>query len=265
MVRTAFSRQRSRGVRYPRMDPPPEPPDGTAEAARLAAAALAAAADLAPHAGGKTVDKTIETLGRCREATADGALPELGAVGKLEFKPGNTKALQSPACGEYLEALTAYKAIVMARDERRTQELLAALVEGYGDHLERLKRERSGLDFEDLELITRDLLTGNEGIRLCPTPSDSTTCWWTSSRTSTPAAERAARPAGTRQPVPRRGRAPVDLRLSQCRRRGVQRAPRRGGRGGQGAERDRELPQPPRGAGRDRPRLHAAVGGASSR
>ena len=54
----------------------------------------------------------------------------------------------------------------MARDERRTQELLAALVEGYGGHLERLKRERSGLDFEDLELITRDLLKDNEGIRL---------------------------------------------------------------------------------------------------
>ena len=51
MVRTAFSWQRSRGVRYPRMELPPEPPDGSAEAARLAAAALAAAADLEPHGG----------------------------------------------------------------------------------------------------------------------------------------------------------------------------------------------------------------------
>ncbi len=165
MVRTAFSWQRSRGVRHPRMELPPEPPDGTAEAARLAATALAAASDLEPQAGGKTVARTIEKLERCREATAGGRLPELGALKNFDFKPGNTKALQSGPCSEYLEALAAYRTIVMARDERRTQELLAALVEGYGTHLERLKRERSGLDFEDLELITRDLLAGNEGIR----------------------------------------------------------------------------------------------------
>ncbi len=166
MVRTAFSWQRSRGFRYPRMELPPEPPDGSAEAARLAAAALAAASDLEAQAGGKTVARTIEKLERCREATVDGALPELGVLNGFDFKPGNTKALQSAACDEYLEALGAYRSIVMARDERRTQELLAALVEGYGGHLERLKRERSGLDFEDLELITRDLLKDNEGIRL---------------------------------------------------------------------------------------------------
>jgi len=165
MVRTAFSWQRSRGVRHPRMELPPEPPDGKAEAARLAAAALAAAADLEPSAGATTVDRAIEKLERCREATAGGALPELGALSGLEFKPGRVKALQSGPCGEYLEAVGAYRSVVMARDERRTQELLAALVEGYGAHLDRLKRERSGLDFEDLELITRDLLEGNEGIR----------------------------------------------------------------------------------------------------
>jgi ATP-dependent exoDNAse (exonuclease V) beta subunit len=165
MVRTAFSWQRSRGRRYPHMELPPEPPDGTAEAARLASAALAAAADLEPSTGTKTVATAIERLQRCREATANGALPELGALKGFAFKPGNTRALGSAPCTQYLDALAAYRSVVMARDERRTQEMLAALVEGYGGHLERLKRDRSGLDFEDLELITRDLLDKDEGIR----------------------------------------------------------------------------------------------------
>jgi ATP-dependent helicase/nuclease subunit A len=43
--------------------------------------------------------------------------------------------------------------------------MLRALLELYGDRYERLKRARSGLDFEDLELITRDLLAGDPGLR----------------------------------------------------------------------------------------------------
>ena len=43
--------------------------------------------------------------------------------------------------------------------------MLRALLELYGERYERLKRERSGLDFEDLELIARDLLSEHEGLR----------------------------------------------------------------------------------------------------
>ena len=43
--------------------------------------------------------------------------------------------------------------------------MLRALLELYGDRYARLKRGRSGLDFEDLELIARDLLDGDEGLR----------------------------------------------------------------------------------------------------
>ena len=89
MVRTAFSWQRSRGVRHPRMELPPEPPDGTAEAARLAAAALAAAADLEPSAGG---DDRRRARSRSWSAAArrppDGGLPALGALSGFDFKPG---------------------------------------------------------------------------------------------------------------------------------------------------------------------------------
>ena len=71
-----------------------------------------------------------------------------------------------------------------AEREHRDHALLRALLELYGDRYERLKRERSGLDFEDLELIARDLLAGT---RACarPTRRASSTCWSTSSRTRT--------------------------------------------------------------------------------
>ena len=80
------------------------------------------------------------------------------------------------------------------------------------------KRERSGLDFEDLELVdarpagagrgaargVRGALRARAGGRV---PGHE------------PAPERAARPAVARQPVPRRRREPVDLPLPQRRRR----------------------------------------------
>jgi ATP-dependent helicase/nuclease subunit A len=51
------------------------------------------------------------------------------------------------------------------RLEYRTHAMLRVLLELYGLRYERLKRGRSGLDFEDLELAARDLLAGGEGLR----------------------------------------------------------------------------------------------------
>ena len=85
-----------------------------------------------------------------------------------------------------------------------------------------------------------------------------------------PAPERADRAAGPRQPVPRRRREPVDLRLPQRGRRGVPRPLGGGRRGRARREHHGQLPQPRRGAGGDRPLLQldlarplrAARGGA---
>ena len=43
--------------------------------------------------------------------------------------------------------------------------MLRVLLELYGERYESAKRERSGLDFEDLELVARDLLAADEGLR----------------------------------------------------------------------------------------------------
>ena len=73
--------------------------------------------------------------------------------------------LATDACQEYREAFEAHRTFEVAEREHRDHTMLRALLELYGDRYERLKRERSALDFEDLELITRDLLSAHEGLR----------------------------------------------------------------------------------------------------
>ena len=53
----------------------------------------------------------------------------------------------------------------LAETEYAHHSMLRVLLDLYGDRYERLKLARSGLDFEDLELIARDLLRGDDGLR----------------------------------------------------------------------------------------------------
>ncbi len=87
------------------------------------------------------------------------------AVDELGLGAGKAKVLGTPACDEYREALDAYRSLCVDAEHARSHALLRALLELYGDRYERLKRERSGLDFEDLELLARDLLARDEGLR----------------------------------------------------------------------------------------------------
>ena len=146
MVRTAYSHLRSRGQRRPRLEET-FPPVPAGEADRLEAAAGAALAELALANGGRTVEKAIESVD-----------------GRTEIK-GRAKALETAACDEYREALAALRTLEVAEREHRDHTMLRALLELYGDRFERGKRERSALDFEDLELVARDLLAGDEGLR----------------------------------------------------------------------------------------------------
>jgi ATP-dependent exoDNAse (exonuclease V) beta subunit len=146
MVRTAYSHLRSRGERRPQLEEtlPPQP---AGEEERLEVAARAALAELAVAAGGVTVEKAIASI----EARA-------------EIK-GKAKALESETCGEYRDALAAYRTFEVAEREHRDHTMLRVLLELYGERYSRAKRERSGLDFEDLELVARDLLARDEGLR----------------------------------------------------------------------------------------------------
>ena len=146
MVRTAYSHLRSRGERRPRLEEtlPPQP---SGEADRLEAAALAALAELAVAPSGVTVDRAIVSI----EA-------------RSEMK-GKAKALESDTCEEYRDALAAFRTLEVAEREHRDHTMLRVLLELYGERYARAKRERSALDFEDLELVARDLLRRDEGLR----------------------------------------------------------------------------------------------------
>jgi ATP-dependent helicase/nuclease subunit A len=146
MVRTAYGHLRSRGQRHPAL-PETLPPVPAGEADRLEAAARAALAELAVAGGGKSVEKAIESIEE-----------------RCEIK-GRAKALETPVCEEYREALAAYTELEVAEREHRDHTMLRALLELYGERYERGKRDRSALDFEDLELVARDLLAGDDGLR----------------------------------------------------------------------------------------------------
>jgi ATP-dependent helicase/nuclease subunit A len=167
MVRTAHARLRSRGERFPRLQEA-QPPRVGSEAAGLDAAARAALGELqaAPvSASGTTAMRAIERcLGLLDRFAGPGQLPEPSDLEGLSFA-GRAKVLCTDACDEYRAALADYTALCTARREYLDHTMLRVLLELYGERYEEGKRRRSGLDFEDLELIARDLLAGSEGLR----------------------------------------------------------------------------------------------------
>jgi ATP-dependent helicase/nuclease subunit A len=147
MVRTAYSHLRSRGERHPHL-PETLPPRPAGEAERLEAAASAALAELGAAGAGSAVARAIECIEK-----------------RAPLKAGNAKALCTGACDEYRAAQAEHAALEVAEREHRDHTMLRALLELYDERYDAAKRERSGLDFEDLELVSRDLLAGDEGLR----------------------------------------------------------------------------------------------------
>jgi ATP-dependent helicase/nuclease subunit A len=166
MVRTAHARLRSRGRRRPQLEEA-QPPPVAGQRARLDAAVRAALRELGEAGDGKAVSRAIGRLESCAamlERVPAGALAVPRDLDGLSFG-GSAKALCSDACSEYREALAAYTQLCTAQREYRDHSLLRILLDLYGANYERGKRARSALDFEDLELLARDLLAGDEGLR----------------------------------------------------------------------------------------------------
>jgi ATP-dependent helicase/nuclease subunit A len=165
MTRTAYAHLRSRGEAEPELPEIDEPRPGD-ELERAREAVDAALAEIA-GAEGTTVEGNRARLERCRallEGLEPGGLPEADAFAEMALK-GAAKALKGPACEAFREAHAALLSLVKRRREHGDHVLLRELIRLFGDHYSRLKRERSGLDFDDLELLVRDLLEGDEGIR----------------------------------------------------------------------------------------------------
>jgi len=161
----AYGELRSCGETAPRLAPLGPGPDLEASRATLLTAASAAARELEEIAEPSVkVRLALERLGLVVDVCSV-AEPWPGEVAKLCLPGGNGVALSTPRCNEYAEALDRFKAacghVRVAHDHR----LLGLLLEHFGRSYERRKLAASALDFEDLELMARDLLAGDEELR----------------------------------------------------------------------------------------------------
>jgi ATP-dependent helicase/nuclease subunit A len=159
MVVAAHDALRSRGQTRPAL-PEAHPADLDTAAAGLERARAELAAELAGCAGGSSVDAAREALETCGERLAGGREVDVDAV-----KVGRTAAaLKTPAADAYREACERY---AHARADRRavpTLALVDELLGRYADAYAQAKRARAAVDFDDLELMCRDLLVAEPGI-----------------------------------------------------------------------------------------------------
>jgi len=166
MVRTVHERLRSRGQDRPELPELEEPrPRGERAALRTAVASALSALE---GVDGKTVAKAVAKLGDCGDALdalGDRELGEAGAFTAFRFSSGGAKALDVPAVRSVLEALDAFVDACRARDEHAQYELLRELLALYAGRFAAAKQAQSALDFEDLQLRTRELLRREDGLR----------------------------------------------------------------------------------------------------
>ncbi len=163
-VLAVHAQLRSRGERVPRLPPCPPGVDRGAAAQTLQRSLEEVGAELAAVADpGPRVLDALDRLARCRALLGvDDLWPaELGWV-KL---PANGAALGTDACGAYSEALAAYQAVCAARAAGPVRDHLDALLAAFDVRYGERKRAISGVDFEDLELLTLALLRGNGALR----------------------------------------------------------------------------------------------------
>src|SRR5439155_12937613 len=105
-----------------------------------------------------------QALEACRAMIASpaaaGASPRVPWPGELdaaELKRG-ARALDGEACEAYREAWAAHRAACAEHHARAALALIDGLLDRFGETYEAAKAARAAVDFEDLELRTRDVL-----------------------------------------------------------------------------------------------------------
>src|SRR4051812_30645834 len=167
MVTTVYSRLRSQGQRTPAL-PAIERPVLRDERAALERAMAAAASYLGGVAANKTVASALGQLGACRkllDAVPSGALGDPAQFKEARVKRGNATALKDTVIDSLEEALDAWVAVCAGVRAYDDYVLMTKLLDLYGRRYARLKGDRSALDFDDLELLARDLLQAHPALR----------------------------------------------------------------------------------------------------
>ncbi len=157
-IARTYAELRSRGQTHPVLPPLPPAPDLEQARRTLERAVEAAAHELGalPEPSARVV-QALERLERCR-ALVSAAHPSPAALDRVSLPGGNGAALTTPVCAEYTEALARFRRACEHAEAERVCELLDQLLRGFDRRYSAAKRAHSGLDFDDLELMTRDLL-----------------------------------------------------------------------------------------------------------
>ncbi len=152
LVVTAHAELRSQG-RAPALPEAPQS-DPSAALAALVSAAKAACSECEGGGGGQ---KNLERVAAAAALEPDRRLPTETELAGLELT-STAKAFSGPACVAYRDAWRRARTALAERDARASYRHIAELLELFSAHYRRLKQERSGLDFEDLQLEARRLL-----------------------------------------------------------------------------------------------------------
>jgi ATP-dependent helicase/nuclease subunit A len=160
MVVTAHDALRSRGQTRPEL-PEPRPADLGHASAALQQACAAFGDELARcPTNGARVDAAREALQTCAALLERGAEVDVEAV-----KVGRTAAaLKTPAADAYRDACDAYAHALADRRAAPAVALVDELLGSYAEAYAAAKRARAAVDFDDLELMARDLLAAEPGI-----------------------------------------------------------------------------------------------------
>jgi ATP-dependent helicase/nuclease subunit A len=164
MTRGAHDELRSHGDPAPALPQPP-PVDPGPMIAELIEAAREAHVECAQAKGTKGL------ISRERIAAATELDPSAVPGGELLERLASLaivsdgKSFQGEGCERYARALKRARSAVAAQVLAPAYEQLRELVGRYGERYELLKSERSGLDFEDLQLKAVELLRGSESLR----------------------------------------------------------------------------------------------------
>jgi ATP-dependent exoDNAse (exonuclease V) beta subunit len=157
-IHQIYDSLRSAGHERPAI-PPVQPGDAAAARARLANAADRGLAELrGSGAGGVRVDEALERLARCRETLAGEAEPEPAEV--RAWRPARQgAALTTDAINGFREAICDYAGTLEDALGAPQLALVGELLERYGRAFNERKARANALDYTDLALRTRALLT----------------------------------------------------------------------------------------------------------
>lgn len=154
---------RSRGERFPTLAAPVARGTIPAACAELDRTRAELLAELAGAGDGVSVQAARDALARCAELLAGGGAPTAEDLAALRFsKRGN--ALKTESALGYLDALCALEEAMVDEEAVAHHALLDTLLRGYVSRYEDAKAARSGVDYDDLELLARDLLRDHPAI-----------------------------------------------------------------------------------------------------